>query len=82
MAASVAVRTGCWHSGTRCVRGAQTREDLSTWLRRARSISANFDEFGQFRLRAISTSGNFDFGQFLDVKFLDHQGWRPRGWRP
>ena len=46
------------------------------------STSASFFEFGQFRLRAISTSANFDFGQFLDVKFLDHQGWRPRGWRP
>ena len=40
-----------------------------------------------FRLRPISTSANFDFGQFdfdqfLDVEFLVHQGWDPIGWRP
>ena len=43
----------------------------------------NFD-FGQrfFRVRPISTSANFDFGQFGDVEFLDHKGWGPEGWRP
>ena len=33
----------------------------------------------QFRLRPISTSAKFDFGQFLDVEFLDHKGWGPKG---
>ena len=47
-------------------------------------------DFGQFRLRPISTSANFDFGQFrlrpistsadfLDVEFLDHKGEPPKG---
>ena len=31
------------------------------------------------RLRLISISANFDFGQFLDVGFLDHKGF-PEGW--
>ena len=35
-------------------------------------------DFGQFRLRPISSSANFDFGQFLDVEFWDHKGWVPR----
>ena len=55
---------------------------------RARSTSANFDfggqfDFGQFRLRPISISANFNFGQFLDVEFLDHTGWgAPKGGAP
>ena len=39
-------------------------------------------DFGQFRLRPISTSANFDFGQFLDVEFWDHKGWGPKGGAP
>ena len=40
-------------------------------------------DFGQFRLRPISTSANFDFGQFdfgqfLDVEFWDDKVWGPR----
>ena len=38
-------------------------------------------DFGQFRLRPILTSANFDFGQFLD-EFLDHKGWGPKGGGP
>ena len=62
---------------------------------RARSISAfAFGQLFFFRFRPISTSANFDFHQFrlrpiwtsanfLDVEFLDHNGWGPkgRGWR-
>ena len=45
-----------------------------------RSTSANCD-FGLFFLfRPNST--NFDFGQFLDVEFLDQKRWAPEGWRP
>ena len=32
------------------------------------------------RLRPISTSANFDFGQFLDVEFWDDTVWNPEGW--
>ena len=41
-------------------------------------------EIERDRLRPITTSANFDFGQFdLDVKFWDDKGWRPaEGWGP
>ena len=40
----------------------------------ARSTSANFRLASSFLL----SLANFDFGQFLDVDFWDHGGWKPR----
>ena len=67
----------CGGSGTR------KREILSAVdFGQFRLRPAFFFEFGQFRFRPIWISANFDFGQFLDVEFLDHKGWGPEGWRP
>ena len=52
-------------------------------LFRVRPISTSVNfDFGQFRLGPISTSANFDFGQFDFGQFLDVEFWDDKGWSP
>ena len=61
--------------------GGRCRPDARACERdRLRPISTSANfDLGQFRLGPISTSANFDFGQFSDVEFYDHKGWKKWG---
>ena len=52
---------------------------VTRWAVRLRWCKAVMDWWDRDRLRPISTSANFDFGQFLDVEFWNHKGWALKG---
>ena len=57
--------------------------DFGQFRLRPISTSASFFfRVRPIRLRPISTSANFDFGQFLDVEYLDHKRWGPQRVEP